>query len=65
LFREFARDKIALIVSHRLGLARMADQIIVMDGGRIVEHGDHDALMRSDGLYRALFDKQASSYVDA
>lgn len=64
LFKEMARDKTTLIVSHRLGLARIADNIIVMDAGRIVEQGHHDDLMKLNGIYHSMFVKQASSYFD-
>ncbi len=36
-----------------------ADEIIVMDGGRVVERGDHESLMASNGWYRQMFDRQA------
>ena len=60
--REMARGKIAVIISHRLALARVADRIVVIDGGRIVETGTHDELMRATGLYHTMFTRQASSY---
>ena len=40
----------------------MADQIIVMDGGRVAESGDHQELMDRDGIYAELFDLQAEGY---
>jgi len=48
------RDRTALIIAHRLGTVRRADQILVMDGGRIVQQGAHDLLAQQDGLYRRL-----------
>ena len=48
------RDRTALIIAHRLGTVRRADQILVMDGGRVVQQGTHDRLVEQDGLYRRL-----------
>lgn len=53
---------ICVVVSHRLGAARLADQIIVLDGGQIAEVGSHEALMRSNGIYAGLFSLQARGY---
>jgi len=48
-FLDSARGKTAIIVTHRLGLARIADRILVMDHGRIVQDGTHAELMRAEG----------------
>jgi ATP-binding cassette subfamily B protein len=64
LLRELARGKTAIVISHRLSLARAADRILVMEGGRIVEDGSHDVLMAFGGVYQRMFLKQASSYID-
>jgi ATP-binding cassette subfamily B multidrug efflux pump len=56
--RGVMRQRTSLIVSHRVSTVRDADQILVLDGGRIVERGTHDELVRRDGAYAALYRKQ-------
>ena len=51
-----------LLISHRLGAVRDADLIVVLDGGRIAEQGDHDALLAAGGQYARLFRLQAAGY---
>ncbi len=53
----------ALIVSHRLALARFADRIIVMDAGQIIEEGAHGTLMKQAGKYYQMFRSQADLYL--
>jgi ATP-binding cassette, subfamily B, bacterial len=65
LLKTLASGKIALIVSHRLGLARIADNIVVLAQGEIVEQGSHAELMAMQGTYHRMFVNQASSYVDS
>jgi ATP-binding cassette subfamily B protein len=62
LLQAIARGKIAVIISHRLSLARAADQIVVMHKGYIVETGTHTELMSKPGFYYKMFNNQASSY---
>ena len=50
------RDRTAIIIAHRLSTIRDADRIIVMEKGRIVEQGDHEALKAAGGLYRRLYE---------
>jgi|APFre7841882724_1041349.scaffolds.fasta_scaffold00088_2 ATP-binding cassette subfamily B protein len=61
-FRELARERMVILISHRFSTVRMADQILVIQGGRILESGDHEALMRLDGHYAHLFALQAKGY---
>ena len=61
-FREMARGRSALIISHRFSTVRLADRIYVLDGGRLIEEGNHDALVALDGLYAHLYRQQASYY---
>ncbi len=65
LYRQFAgllEGRTALLISHRLGSARMADRILVLQDGRIVEEGRHDELVAARGVYAAMWEEQASWY---
>jgi ATP-binding cassette subfamily B protein len=61
-FLETARGKTAIIVTHRLGLARSADRILVMERGRIVQDGSHAELIAAPGPYARMFHAQAAWY---
>lgn len=56
--REIARDKILILITHRLYNLKMADQIIVMEQGRIIERGTHKELTQARGQYFKMFEKQ-------
>ena len=47
-----------LVIAHRLSTVRDADRVVVLDGGRVVEEGTHDALLARNGLYRRLVERQ-------
>ena len=53
-----------ILISHRFSTVRMADEILVIKDGRIVESGSHEELMAMKGLYAEMFNMQASRYVD-
>lgn len=59
---ELQKDKTVIIISHRFSTVRNADRILVLEGGKIIEEGDHKKLMKKDGLYAELFNIQAQGY---
>jgi ATP-binding cassette subfamily B protein len=61
-FRNLTSNRIAILISHRFSTVRMADQIIVIRDGHIIERGSHDELMQLDGHYAHLFKLQAKGY---
>ena len=60
--RARARGAVTILVSHRFSTVRMADVIVVVDGGKVLEVGGHDELMAQHGLYAELFTLQSSAY---
>ncbi len=61
-FAELTQGKMALLISHRFSTVRMADRIVVLSGGRLIEEGNHQQLMAKNGLYASMFEMQAASY---
>lgn len=66
IFQELSnlsKDKILIFVTQRFSTVRIADRIFVVEGGKIIEHGTHDELMKLDGKYKSLYTLQAKAYV--
>jgi ATP-binding cassette subfamily B protein len=61
-FAELTAGKMALLISHRFSTVRMADRIVVLEAGKLVEEGSHSKLMALGGRYAAMFEMQAASY---
>ena len=61
-FRQLARDRMTILISHRFSTVRMADQIAVLDEGAVVEYGTHAELLDMNGRYATLFNLQARGY---
>lgn len=61
-FRELTKGKTTILISHRFSTVRMADRILVIDAGALVECGSHAELLALDGLYAKLFRMQAVGY---
>ena len=55
---DFYRGRTVVVVAHRLSTVRNADNIVVLDHGRVVESGNHDALIRNKGAYYNLVKNQ-------
>lgn len=61
-FRDLSRGRSALLISHRFSTVRMADRILVLEGGRVLESGSHADLQARGGRYAELFELQAAGY---
>ncbi len=61
-FRSLTKDQMVVLISHRFSTVRMADKIIVMADGKIIEQGSHEQLLAADGRYAHLFSLQAAGY---
>jgi len=61
-FKKLSKGKSAVLISHRFSTVRMADHIIVLQGGEIVEEGNHKFLVSTKGVYSELYEMQASQY---
>jgi ATP-binding cassette subfamily B protein len=61
-FNELMAGRMAVVISHRFSTVRMADRIVVLGEGRVLEEGTHDALLARGGLYAELFEMQAAGY---
>jgi ATP-binding cassette subfamily B protein len=61
-FAEISKGKTTIIVTHRLGSAKIADKIVVLDSGQLIEYGTHEALLNSKGKYFEMYESQAQWY---
>lgn len=61
-FRSLAENRIAILISHRFSTVRMADEIVVLENGKIVERGSHEELLSLRQKYARLFELQAAGY---
>lgn len=61
-FKSLAKGKTAVLISHRFSTVRMADRILVLSGGHIIEAGSHEELVARHGVYADLFELQAAGY---
>lgn len=60
---KMSLEKTTVFISHRMSSCRFCDNIVVLDGGEIVEMGNHHSLMKKNGLYNKLFNSQANYYI--
>lgn len=59
--KEEMKGKTTIIISHRISSVKMADQILVLDAGKVVQKGRHDALLAQDGMYKDLYERQLAT----
>lgn len=62
-FAEMSKEKTSIIVTHRVGAAQLADFILVMKKGKIIESGEHSILLEQNGVYAKMFHEQAKWYI--
>lgn len=61
-FRNFTQNQMVVLISHRFSTVRMADAIVVLEAGEVIEQGTHEELLQAGGRYARLFSIQASGY---
>jgi ATP-binding cassette subfamily B protein len=62
-FRALAEGRTTILISHRFSTVRMADRILVLEHGKVIEDGPHQALVAAGGRYARLFQLQAQGYL--
>lgn len=63
IFDRISTGKSTIYITHRLGAAKLADEILVIDGGKVAECGSHNILMKRKGIYAEMFETQRSWYL--
>ena len=61
-FEDISKDKTGIMISHRISSSKIANKVIVLDGGKIVEKGTHEELLKAEGLYAKLYNLQKQKY---
>lgn len=61
-FEDISKDKTGIMISHRISSSKIANKVIVLDGGKIVEKGTHEELLQEEGLYAKLYNLQKQKY---
>lgn len=61
-FRAITQNQMVLLISHRFSTVRMADKIVVIENGEVIEQGTHEELLQLKGRYAKLFLLQAAGY---
>ena len=56
--RKFRRDRTTIIISHRISSVKDVDRIFVLDRGKLVQEGRHEELIREEGIYKTIYEKQ-------
>ena len=59
--KRLMKGRTTLVIAHRLSTVKQADRIVVVEGGRVVQHGSHAELIAAGGLYRQLVDRQLAA----
>ncbi|MGB3468778.1 MAG: ATP-binding cassette domain-containing protein, partial [Cyclobacteriaceae bacterium] len=59
--KKIMEDRTSIIISHRVSSAKLADKIIVLDDGKVIESGTNESLLAANGVYKDLYDKQLAA----
>lgn len=62
IFGKASKGKLTILITHRLGAARVADEILVLDNGKVIEQGNHKDLVEQNSVYKKMFDAQRGWY---
>lgn len=62
-FKKISKGATTILISHRLGSTKLADEIFVLENGKVIEKGSHDKLMESGGIYAEMYESQRSWYL--